>query len=84
MFDAKKKTLDEVAMLVLVLVERTLFGPVGARRNNGDGAHLPNVCNQSVGIVGLVRDHYIRMHPVEQRDGLAAVVNLPPRSTSSA
>ena len=76
MFDAKKEALYEVAMFVLMLVERTLFEPVRARRDDGGSAALLDVFDQRIGIVGLVRNHGIRFQPFEQWNGLTAVVNL--------
>jgi hypothetical protein len=46
MFDAQKKALYEVAMFVLMLVERTLFEPVGARRNDGGSPALPRSAHE--------------------------------------
>ena len=77
MFDAKKKAFYEVAMFVLMLVERALFEPIRAWRNDGGSADLLNVRNQSVGIVGFVRNYRSRIQSFEQRGGLLAVVHLP-------
>lgn len=76
MFDAKQEALDEAVIFVLMLVERTLTTPACARRNGGGSADLLNVRNQGIGIVAFVRDHCFRMQPIEQRNGLLAVVRL--------
>lgn len=60
-FDTKKETFDEVAMLVWKIVLRALVWSVGTLRNNNSGSHLLGLSNQSVGIAGLVRDHRNRL-----------------------
>ena len=63
LFDAGKEALDQVAMLVLLLIEGALLFAGDARRDNGLSWHVGDLLQQGIGIERLVGDDGIACTP---------------------
>ena len=81
MFHATKEALDEVAMLVLMLVEVALHDAISLGRDPDRGASLFDRLYQRIGIERLIGDHSLGLDALQQRRRLRQIVRLPSPST---
>lgn len=76
MFDAAEEALDQVAVLVLVAIERPLDDAMAAWRDDGFDPLMGEVLKDGVGIVGLVRTEGERLQFSQQWQCLRAVAGF--------
>ena len=84
MFNPAKVTLNEIAVLILMLVIRCRVVAIGAWRNNRLGTKLGNLLTQRVRVKGLVGHDSIRINVLQQRGRLRDVMSLPPGQDESS
>ena len=79
LLDAAEETLDQVAALVEMPVERTWIEPIGTWRDNRLAVLRNDCCDEGIRIVALVGHDEFGWLILDQRLGLFDIRNLPRR-----